>query len=423
VDSNIKTLIRVGVSALLLLGGGLGFRAYTSHTAAAKVTATKDAAAASDRPVSVLTVPVVQRDMPLYLEGIGNVVAYATVTVKAQVDGRIDKIGFVEGQQVHKGDLIAQIDPRPFQAQLNSAQAALARDSATLGGALKNLDRYHELAKQGLSSQQQVDDQVALVAQLRGTVAADSASIDSARLNLDYAHITSPIDGVTGIRLVDQGNLVHSSDAGGIVVLTTLDPIAVIFTLPQDNLSVIAEEQAKGGISVQAMSRDGGTKLADGTLAVIDNQILTATATIRLKALFPNPNHALWPNQFVKTRLLISTRKNALVIPAAVVQHGPTGDFAYAVGPDMAAVVKPVKVDVMQGDQVVIASGLSAGDQVVLDGQSNLKPGSKCAPRTAPGANAPAAPGSAGADSAGAKDSKPPTEAKKEKAPAAGAGR
>jgi multidrug efflux system membrane fusion protein len=413
VDSNIRRLIQVGVSALLLLGGGLGVRAYTSRSAANKAIATKDGAAAADRPVSVLTVPVVQKDMPLYLEGIGNVVAFATVTVKAQVDGRIDKIGFVEGQQVHKGDLIAQIDPRPFQAQLNSAQAALARDSATLNGAIKNLDRYHELNKQGLSSQQQVDDQVALVAQLRGTVAADSASIDSARLNLDYAHITSPIDGVTGIRLVDQGNLVHSSDQGGIVVLTTLDPIAVIFTLPQDNLSTIAEEQARGAIAVQAMSRDGGTKLAEGTLSVIDNQILTATATIKLKALFPNPNHTLWPNQFVKTRLLISTRKNALVIPAAVVQHGPTGDFAYAVGPDMSAVVKPIKVDVMQGDQVVVGSGLAAGDQVVLDGQSNLKPGSKCAPRSAPGAT----------DSSAAKDAKPPGEGKKEKAPAAGAGR
>lgn len=378
-------MIRVLVGAALVAGGMVGFRAYTAKAAQSKTAAGKDAAATADRVVPVLAVPVAQRDMPIYLDGLGNVLATATVTVRALVDGRIDRIAFTEGQEVHKGDLLAQIDPRPFQNQLRAAEAAMARDRAQLAGAVRNLERYTELAKNGLSSAQQVDDQTALVNQLRGTVAADQASIDTARLSLDYAHITSPIDGVTGIRLVDQGNIIHPGDQGGIVMLTALDPIAVVFTLPQDNLPAIAKEMASGKVEVDAMSRDGGTKLAAGTLAVIDNQINAATATIKLKALFPNKDKLLWPNQFVKTRLLLSTRKNALVIPAAVVQHGPNGDFAYAVGPDQKAVVKPITVEVTQGDQAVV-SGLQAGEQVVLDGQNQLRPGSRVQQR---GADAP----------------------------------
>jgi multidrug efflux system membrane fusion protein len=396
VDSKLmKTLIRCVIGAVLLLLGGFGFRAYTSKSAQAKATAGKEAAAAADRVVPVLAVPVVQRDMPIYLEGLGNVLASATVTVHTQVDGRIDRIAFVEGQEVKKGDLLAQIDPRPFQTQLASANAALARDQAQLAGAEKNLERYTELRQSGLSTQQQLDDQTALVAQLKGTIGADQAAIASARLSLDYARITSPIDGVTGIRLIDQGNLAHVADPGGIVVITTLDPIAVIFTLPQDNLDAIAKELSTGAVAVEAMSRDGVTKLASGQLALIDNQINQATATIKLKALFSNPKRVLWPNAFVKTRLLLSTRKNALVIPAAVVQHGPQGTFAYVVDQDQKAAVRPVVVDVTEGDSVIVASGLSAGEQVVLDGQSQLKPGAKVAPRP------PSAPAASGAPSAG----------------------
>lgn len=381
-DSKLqKTLIWIVVGALLIAGVVFGFRAYTTRKAAAAAATAKDAAAAADRTVPVVAVPVVQRDMPIYLDGLGNVLPTATVTVHVQVDGRLERVVFKEGQEVKKGDLLAQIDARPFQATLNSAMGALARDNAQYTEAMKNLDRYKELSKNGLSSQQTVDDQAALVQQLHGTVAADQAAIDSARLSIEYTRITSPIDGVTGIRLVDQGNLVHQTDATGLVVLTTLDPIAVIFTLPQDNLTAIAEQLAAGAVTVKAMSRDGGSELASGTLGLIDNQINQTTATIRLKAFFPNPKHVLWPNAFVKTRLLLATRKNALVIPAAVVQHGPSGTFAYVISADQKAQVRPIVVDVTEGDQSLVASGLQVGEQVVLDGQSQLKPGAKVASR------------------------------------------
>lgn len=392
-DSKLqRTWIRVAIAAVTLIGGGFGFRAYTSRSAQAKATAAKDAAAAADRVVPVVAVPVVQRDMPIYLDGLGNVVAWATVTVHTQVDGKLERVAFREGQEVKKGDLLAQIDARPFQAALNSAEGAMARDKAQLLEAQKNLERFIELNKTGLSSQQTVDDQAALVQQLRGTTAADQASIDSARLSVEYSRVTSPIDGVTGIRQVDQGNIVHQTDQNGLVVITTLDPVAVVFTLPQDNLGAIAQELSKGPVAIEAMSRDGGTKLATGNLLLIDNQINTTTATIRLKAQFPNKDRVLWPNEFVKTRLLLSTRKGALVMPAAVVQHGPQGDFAYVVGSDNKAAVRPITLDVQQGDQVIVASGLQAGDQVVFDGQSQLRPGAKVSAHP-PEAPAPKMPG------------------------------
>lgn len=394
---------------MLLLAGGFGFKSYLAKSAKGGAAGGgKEGAgpATADRVVPVIAVPVAQKDMPIYLDGIGNVIASQTVTVHTQVDGRIDKIAFKEGQEVKKGDLLAQIDPRPFETQLRSAQAAMARDQAQLAGAVRNLDRYTELAKTGLSSQQQVDDQNTMVQQLRGSIAADQASIDSARLSLDYARITSPIDGVTGIRLIDQGNIAHAADPSGIVVLTTLDPIAVVFTLPQDNLTAIAKEMATGTVAVEAMSRDGVSKLATGQLALIDNQIQTATATIRLKAFFANQQHMLWPNAFVKTRLLLATRKNALVIPAAVIQNGPQGTFAYAIEGEKAA-VRPIVVDVIEGDTAIIASGLKAGEQVVLDGQSQLKPGAKVSPRAPDAAKDAGAPAPA---KEGAKEGAPAKE-------------
>jgi membrane fusion protein, multidrug efflux system len=382
VDSKLqKTLTRIVLAVVAIGGVGYGVRAYTNRNAAAAAATAKDAAAAANRVVPVVTVPVTQRDMPIYLDGLGNVTAFATVTVHVQVDGKLERVAFREGQDVKKGDLLAQIDARPFVAALNSAQGALARDQAQLTEAIKNLKRYQDLAAQGLTSTQAVDDQEALVHQLRGTISADQAAIESARLSVEYTRITSPIDGVTGIRLVDNGNLVHQVDPGGIVVITTLDPIAVIFTLPQDTLEPIATELAAGTVSVKAMSRDGVSELASGTLALIDNQINTATATIRLKALFPNPKRVLWPNAFVKTRLLLSTRKSALVIPTAVVQNGPQGTFAYVVDAEQKAQVRPIVIDVTQGDKSVVASGLTAGEQVVFDGQSQLKPGAKVSTR------------------------------------------
>jgi multidrug efflux system membrane fusion protein len=286
---------------------------------------------------------------------------------------------------VRAGDLLAQIDPRPFQATLESAGGALTRDKAQLTEAIRNLERFRALSRNGLTTLQVVDDQAALVQQLRGTTIVDQAAVDSARLSLEYTRVTSPIDGVTGIRLVDQGNIVHQTDAGGLVVLTTLDPITVVFTLPQDDLTEIALELAAGVVTVKAMSRDGATELATGTLLLIDNQINQTTATIRLRAEFPNPAHLLWPNAFVKTRLLLATRKDAVVVPSVVVQQGPDGTFAYVIDADQKAVMRPIVVDVSEGELTVVSSGLQVGESVVFDGQSQLRPGTKVAPRAPDG--------------------------------------
>src|SRR6185437_9845391 len=253
----------------------------------------------ADRAIPVLVSEAVTRDVPIFLEGLGTVTAYKTVNVRSQVDGRLDKVVFREGQAVKQNEVLAQIDPRPFKIMLEQGQAALTRDQAQLDGAKRDLDRYEAVGGQHLLPQQQIDDQRALVAQLTGTVQNDHATIDNAKLQLDYARIKSPINGVTGVRLVDPGNLVHAADAGGIVVVTQMDPIAVLFTLPQDDLPDVAKQQAAGPLVVEARSRDGAQLLANGQLELIDNQINQGTATMRLKAIFPNPERALWPNQFV----------------------------------------------------------------------------------------------------------------------------
>ncbi len=335
------------------------------------------AAAAAARVVSVTTVKVTREDVPVWLEGLGNVAAFLTVTVKPQVDGRLDKVLFKEGQSVKKGDVLAQIDPRPFAIQLESAQAALARDKANLKNAEVNVERYAALSRDNLIPQQQLTDQQATAAQLAAQVTGDRAQIDAARLNLDYARIASPIDGVTGVRLVDQGNVVHAADPSGLVVVTQLDPIAVFFTLPEDQLPAVRDAMGKDPLVVEARSRDGDKVLSLGKLSVIDNQINQATATVRLKAIFDNPDHRLWPNQFVKARLKLATRKNALVVPAAVVQHGPEGTFVYVIGADATAQVRPVKVLTIEGEFALIDSGVSEGETVVASGQAQLRPNAK----------------------------------------------
>jgi multidrug efflux system membrane fusion protein len=317
---------------------------------------------------------VVQRDLPVWREGLGTVAAFNTVTVKSQVDGRIDRVLFREGQQVQKGTLLVQIDPRPFRIQLETAQANLARDTANRKNAQVNAERYQTLSEQHLIAPQQYTDQQATVAELDAQIRADSAAIDAARLNLDFARITSPIDGVAGVRLVDPGNVVHASDATGLVVVTELDPIAVFFSLPEDDLADINRAMASSALTVEARSRDGDTLLATGKLTVIDNQINQQTATLRLKATFDNPKHLLWPNQFVKARLKLATRVGAIVVPAAAIQRGPQGSFVYVVRPDSVAVSRPVVVSATQGDVAVIESGLSAGETVVVDGQAQLRP-------------------------------------------------
>jgi multidrug efflux system membrane fusion protein len=368
---------RIAGIVLAILAGiaVLGFFVRARHSGPSPAASASAAAAA--RVVSVTTVKVTREDVPVWLEGLGNVSAFLTVTVKPQVDGRLDKVLFKEGQSVKKGDVLAQIDPRPFAIQLESAQAALARDKANLKNAQVNVERYTALSQDNLIPQQQLTDQQATAAQLAAQVTGDQAQIDAARLNLDYARITSPIDGVTGVRLVDQGNVVHAADPSGLVVVTQLDPIAVFFTLPEDQLPSVREAMSGDALLVEARSRDGGKVLGQGKLSVIDNQINQATATVRLKAIFDNPDHRLWPNQFVKARLKLGTRQNALVVPAAVVQHGPQGTFAYVVGADDTADVRPLKVLTMEGELALIESGLAEGETVVVSGQAQLRPHAK----------------------------------------------
>ncbi len=333
------------------------------------------------RAVPVIAAPLARRDVPVYLDGLGNVVAGKTVTIRTQVDGRLDAVLFREGQAVKQGDVLAQIDPRPFQAQLHQAEGALARDEAALRNAQLNVARDKELVARKLIAQQQLDADVAAAGQLEGAIQMDRAAIETARLNLAYARITSPIEGVTGIRLVDPGNVVHPSDANGIVVVTQLDPIAVVFTLPQDQLGPVAEQHARGPLPVDAYSRDGSTLLGSGPLALIDNQINTATSTIRLKAMLPNPRHVLWPNQFVNVRLRLETRTGALVIPAAAVQRGPSGTFVWIVGRDDTVSQRPVVIEATQGDLALVAKGVAEGERVVVEGQNQLRPGAKVSVR------------------------------------------
>jgi multidrug efflux system membrane fusion protein len=346
--------------------------------------------AATDRIIPVLTATAVRRDVPVWLEGLGSVSAFYTVTVRTLVDGRIDHVFFTEGQHVNKGDPLMQIDPRPFTIALESAQAALERDQAQLKNARLNAERYKTLTTQNLIATQQYTDQLAMVDQLAGQIGTDQAQIGSAKLNLVYAHITSPIEGVAGIRLVDPGNIVHPADATGLVVVTQLDPIAVLFTLPEDDLIAVRKAMDAGDVTVEARSRDGDTLVGTGKLAVIDNEINQTTATIRLKAIFENGKKLLWPNQFVKTRAKVATLPGAVVVPLATIQHGPQGTFAYVVAPDTTAQMRPVTVGTTQGEIAIVSKGLAPGDEVVVEGQAQLRPGSRIAtrPATSPSSSA-----------------------------------
>ncbi len=345
----------------------------------------------SEHPVPVEAARVARQDVPIYREGLGNVVAFRTVTVKTQVDGRLDRVFFREGQRVRRGELLAQIDPRPFQVQLQQAEGALARDRALLANARLNVRRDRVLVARKLIAPQQLDTDLATVGQLEGTVRIDEAAVRSARLNLSYARITSPIDGVTGVRVVDQGNVVHPGDASGIVIVTQLQPIALIFTLPQDDLPAISAQLQRGKLPVQAFSRDGSTLLGAGDLGLIDNQINQSTASLRLKAVLPNQDRRLWPNQFVKVRLFLATQRGALVIPSAALQRGPQGQFVYVIGAGQKVSVRPVQPATRWGGLVVVARGLAQGERVVVEGQARLRPGSRVQPRERPAVSGSAA--------------------------------
>lgn len=327
--------------------------------------------------VPVIVSAAQRRDLPIYLDGLGSVEAFYTVTLKSRVDGEMMDVRFKEGQEVHKGDLLAIIDPRPFQVALAQAEANLAKDKAQLTDAKLNADRYSQLLKDGVIPRQQYDTQVALANQLQGGVDSDQAQIDSAKLNITYSQITSPIDGRIGLRLVDPGNIVHASDAGGLLVITQMEPIAVVFTLPEDSLPAVNSRMRSGAtLTVKALSRDNGTQIAQGTLLTIDNQIDQTTGTVKLKAIFDNKDRALWPNQFVNARLLIDTKRNATIIPAAAIEHGDQGAFVYRINPKQeTAEVVPVDVGLTQDNLAVINSGTAPGDLVVTDGQDRLRAG------------------------------------------------
>lgn len=329
------------------------------------------------------------RDLPVYLQGLGSVEAFNTVIVKSRIDGQLVEIHFKEGQEVKKGELLAVIDPRPYEVQLAQADATLYKDQSALKDAQINFQRFTDLYKQGIIAQQQYDTQKSLVGQLEGAVRADQAQIDNVKLNLVYTRITAPVSGRVGLRQVDIGNMVHASDPNGLLVLTQLHPIAVVFTLPQDDLPQVARAMRKTPLTVDAYSRDDQTKLTSGKLLTIDNQIDPSTGTGKLKAIFDNTEAALWPNQFVNVHLLLEVRKNNTVVPAAAIQRGPQGTYVFAVKPDKTAEMRPVTVSFSEGNFSAIAQGVKPGDTIVTDGQDKLQPGTKVEIRGggAPGGN------------------------------------
>ncbi len=326
--------------------------------------------------VPVVAGTVVRKDVPIYLDGLGTVQAYNTVTVHTRVDGQLEKIAYVEGQDVRRGDLLAQIDPRPFKAQLEQAQAKKAQDEAQLANGRVELRRDTDLLASKIIAQSDFDAQKYLVDQYQAAVQADQAAIDNAQVQLDYTTITSPLDGRTGMQLVDQGNIVHATDTTGLVVITQLRPIEVIFTLPEQALTELRHEGMTKAFPVMAVDRDNQTVLDRGHLLVVDNQIDTTTATLRLKATFPNANLQLWPGQFVNARLLLTTRTNGLVVPAAVLQRGPDGAFAFVIKPDATVAIRPVKVARIEAGEALIDDGLRLGERVVVEGQYRLQAGS-----------------------------------------------
>ena len=342
-------------------------------------------------PMSVFDETIKKGDINITLNALGTVTSLATVTIRSQISGYLQKIDFTEGKEVKKGDLLAEIDPRPYEATLAQAKGQLARDEALLKGAQVDLQRYQGLAAQNAVPHQTLDTQVALVAQDQGTVEADRASVQSAEVNLNYTKIVSPVDGRVGLRQVDQGNYVTPGDTNGIVVVTQLAPISVLFTVPEDNLQAIAKRlQAGAVLAATALDRSGANKLADGTLATFDSQIDQTTGTIKLRALFPNEQRTLYPNQFVNIRLLLDTHKDVTTMSTAGIQRGVPGTFVYLINAENSTVsVRKVELGVTDGDRVEVLSGISPGDRIVIDGADKLRDGAKIVMRDTADANAP----------------------------------
>ena len=376
---------------LIFIGIGYGcYRLYDYENTQKADMAKKKMGAMRPRSIPVGVAAAHTGNMPVYLEGLGTVTPFNTVTVKTRVDGQLISVNFREGQFVQKGDLLAQVDPRPFQVALdqatgNLAQAkgTLAKDQASLRDAEVNYQRYQELYNSKIIAKQQLDTQQAAVGQGQGVIAADQAAIEAAqatinnaKLNLTYTKITAPISGRIGLRQVDAGNMIHASDTNGLATIAQLQPISVLFSLPEEQLPSVLQRLHQGTkLPTEAFDREQRKKLADGTLLTVDNQIDPTTGTSRLKAVFPNNDYALFPNQFVNVRMLLNTRRNATIVPAVAIQRGPTGTFVYLVQDDSTVTVRPVKLGISEGNDVVIDDGLKPGDQVVVDGAEKLTEG------------------------------------------------
>jgi membrane fusion protein, multidrug efflux system len=372
-------LRRWGMIALCLLVAAAIIYAIWFFPAANPPANKRDSA--TGQPIPVLAAAAATKDVPMYLDGLGTVQAFYTVTMKAMVDGPLTSVNFKEGQDVRKGDVLAQIDPRTYQAALDNAVAKHAQDQAQLANARLDLARYQKLVANNYTSAQQADTAKAQVAQFEALVQQDQAQIDTARTQLSYTTIVAPIDGRTGMRQVDPGNIIHAIDATGMVVITQLEPISVLFTLPQQALPSVAQAMADGAAPVLALAQDatgGATRLLDtGTLTVLDNQVDSTTGTIKLKAVFPNARHRLWPGGFVTVRLRTGTAKDAIVVPPSAIQRGPRGPYVFVVGDDATAKRQPVTVGYEDEQGSVVATGLKGGQIVVIDGASRLSEGSK----------------------------------------------
>ena len=366
---SIAWVLLIGVAAA---GGYYGWQRYYGPDAAVKSANAQKSA--TRPPIRVSVSPVAKADFPVYLTGLGTVQGFNTVQVRTRIDGQIDKIAFQEGQLVKEGDLLAEIDPRPFQAVLDQAKAKKVQDEANLANANLDLQRFTKLGE--FATRQQLDTQRSTVAQLTAQIAADDAAISNAQTQLDYTQVKSPITGIVGLRQVDVGNIVNAATQTGIVTVAQVEPIAVIFTAPEDQLPYISEAQASSPLKVIAITTDGKKPLAEGSLAVINNQVDTTSGTIRLKAVFDNKKHALWPGQSVSTRLLVKTLKDATVVPDDAIQHSTNGLYAYAVNADNKAELRKVKVSQSIDGRSVVEEGLQPGEQVITGGQFKVQPGS-----------------------------------------------
>ena len=368
------------VIVLLVLGaaGFLIWRIATARQEKEKQAAAHASALAMYATVPVEAARIEQKDVPVYLNGLGTVTAYNTVTVNSRVPGQIVQVNFKEGQNVRKGDLLIVIDPAPYKAALDQAKGQLVRDQAQLLDYKLELARYQSLYKEGVYSKEQLDAEQGLYGQYIGTVQADQAAVDTAQVNLDYCYIRSPIDGRVGLRLVDPGNIVQTTSTTGMLIITQLQPIAVDFSLPEDNLpDVLNKMRSNGGLPVDAYDRSSKQHLATGKLLTVDNEIDQTTGTAKFKAVFANKNEMLFPDQFVNVRLVIDQLRHATVMPAAALQHGPEGDFVFVVGPDQKVKTQPVHVKLTEGSTLVVDSGVKPGDIVVIDGAEKLNSGSK----------------------------------------------